>query len=393
MKILIVDDTPDNLLTLQCTLEELSVELIQASSGYEALKLLLDAQELPALAILDIQMPNMNGYELAETMQKHERIRHVPIIFLSAIYFGEQYTFQCYQSGCVDFLTKPFNPDVLRAKARVFLNFALHQQELKKSYIEQDKLREQLYRTQKLANLGQLTGGLAHDFNNLLMAISGYNDLAKMYVDDIQNNIDPNLDDCFVQITNASVRAKELTKQLLNYSQQNPDFDGIEELSCALLLSDEAIKMLKHTLPSNIIIMIEVEGNLPKIYINPSKFNQIIVNLIINARDAFNHGHGKITVGLSSVEIQHVMCSACGGLIQGQYLQLSVTDTGSGIDPDKIAKIFDPFFTTKELGKGTGLGLASVTGIVHKSGGHIILTSVISEGTTFNILFPIPKLI
>jgi two-component system cell cycle sensor histidine kinase/response regulator CckA len=87
------------------------------------------------------------------------------------------------------------------------------------------------------------------------------------------------------------------------------------------------------------------------------------------------------------------MCSACGGLIQGQYLQLSVTDTGSGIDPDKIAKIFDPFFTTKELGKGTGLGLASVTGIVHKSGGHIILTSVISEGTTFNILFPIPKLI
>ena len=412
MKILIVDDVPANLYSLRDILtdismnkskeadEEASLEILQATSGDEALKILLRSDDVPFLAILDVQMPIMDGYQLAEIMRTHPRMRYIPIIFLSAIYSEEQYVFRGYESGGVDFLTKPLDINIFRSKVDVFLNLARYRIKVEQAHLAHEKLiikkakerellQEQLYRAQKLQGLGQLTSGIAHDFNNVLMCILGHTELAKMYLQDTPN---PDIEDSINQIQIAGNRAIHLIKQMLAYTRQKSTMNQLPSSIQVLDVIEEVLALAKTTLlRSRIQLKTRFAKNIPTVLMDPTELHQVVMNLMINAIDSFNGETGIIDLALECVEFSEntLLCSDCFNPIQGRYIEISIADTGMGIKPSELDKIFDPFFTTKSVDKGTGLGLSVVSGLVHGAHGHILIESELGKGTRFRILLPI----
>jgi signal transduction histidine kinase len=412
MKILIVDDVPANLYSLRDILtdismntskeadEEASLEILQATSGDEALKILLRSEDVPFLAILDVQMPIMDGYQLAEIMRTHPRMRYIPIIFLSAIYSEEQYVFRGYESGGVDFLTKPLDINIFRSKVDVFLNLARYRVKVEQAHLAHEKLiikkakerellQEQLYRAQKLQGLGQLTSGIAHDFNNVLMCILGHTELAKMYLQDTPNT---DIEDSIDQIQIAGNRAINLIKQMLAYTRQKSTMNQLPSSIQVLEVIEEVLALAKTTLlRARIQLETRFAENMPTVLMDPTELHQVVMNLMINAIDSFNGETGIIKLELDCVEFSEntLLCSDCFNLIKGRYIEISIADTGTGIKPSELDKIFDPFFTTKSVDKGTGLGLSVVSGLVHGANGHILLESELGKGTHFRIILPI----
>ncbi|HCT98897.1 MAG TPA: hypothetical protein DF614_02120 [Methylococcaceae bacterium] len=415
MKVLIVDDIPANLYSLRDILteiatkisqeaneEEEALDIVQATSGDEALKLLLQSDVTPVLAILDVQMPVMDGYQLAEIMRTHPRMRHIPIIFLSAIYRSEHYIFRGYESGGVDFLTKPLDMNILRSKVEVFLNLARYRIKIEQAHIahaqlviekakERELLQEQIYRAQKMEGLGQLTSGIAHDFNNVLMCILGHTELAKMYLEDTPN---ADIEESIKQIQIAGNRAIHLIKQMLAYTRQTPTMDQLPSAVQVLDIIDEVLALTKTALcQSGIELETYFADNMPTVWMDSTELHQIVMNLMINAIDAFtDYEAGRIRLGLDCLEFDDTpstICSDCFAPIKGRYIEISIADTGMGIEPSELAKVFEPFFTTKSVGKGTGLGLSVVSGLVHRAKGHILITSEVGKGTHFQIMLPI----
>ena len=412
MNVLIVDDVPANLYALRDILmdisvgaskdgidEEESLEILQANSGDEALKILLQSDVVPILVILDVQMPIMDGYQLAEIMRTHPRMRYIPIIFLSAIYSDAQYIFRGYESGGVDFLTKPLDVNILRSKVEVFLNLARYRIKIEQAHIahaqlvieksrERERLQEQVYRAQKMEGLGQLTSGIAHDFNNVLMCILGHAELAKMYLEDTPNS---DIEDSIKQIQIAGNRAIHLIKQMLAYTRQAPTMDQLPESIQILAVIEEVLDLTKTTLrQAKIELVTHFANNMPTVLMDSTELHQVIMNLMINAIDSFNDEGGVIHLGLACIEFhENTLCSDCFAPIKGRYIEISVADTGMGIEPNELAKIFDPFFTTKSVGKGTGLGLSVVSGLVHRANGHILIRSELGKGTHFQIMLPV----
>ena len=255
--------------------------------------------------------------------------------------------------------------------------------ERKRNEEEQVNLQRQLLQTQKMESLGQLTGGIAHDFNNMLSAILGYTELAME-----TNNDKATLNKYLNEVVLAGNRAKDLVVQMLAFSRGNKDIEFQMVEVDALLI--ESINMIRPILPSTIEFVSHISKDVAPIMANPVMINQVVMNLCINARDAIGE-HGRIDFGLRSVSINNEVCSACHMPISGDFLEVSIKDTGSGIEPDNIKNLFEPFFSTKEMGheKGTGMGLAMVHGILHEHNGHIIVESTLGIGSTFRLLFPL----
>jgi len=186
-------------------------------------------------------------------------------------------------------------------------------------------------------------------------------------------------------VNQASGRARDLVAQMLAFSR-----GGTSESQALFLepLVKEAIKMLRSTMPSSIVVQTDFVRDLPEIMMDPVQIQQIVMNLCINARDAMQ-GDGRLVVTLSIVSFEHEKnCVSCIKSIEGTHVELKVKDSGGGIDPEMLTRVFDPFFTTKDVGKGTGMGLSMVHGIVHEHGGHILVESEDGKGTTFRLLFP-----
>ena len=248
----------------------------------------------------------------------------------------------------------------------------------------QYQIQRQLQQTQKMEAIGQLTGGIAHDFNNVLASIMGYTGLTKRCA--VKYN-DETITGYLSQITRAGERARDLVQQLLAFSRG--DVGGLQVLEPEPL-AKEAIKMLMSLIPSSIKLNLKIRNNNLKYYIevDPVQFNQIVMNLVINSKDAIIDGSGTIDVSVESLPKVRDVCDSCHSDFSGKYIRLSVTDSGVGINKDIITRIFDPFFTTKEIGKGSGMGLSMLHGIVHGSGGHIVVKSKPNHGTTINVYFP-----
>ena len=251
----------------------------------------------------------------------------------------------------------------------------------------QYQLQRQLQQTQKMEAIGQLTGGIAHDFNNVLASIMGYTGLTKRRVAQYD---DETITGYLGQITRAGERARDLVQQLLAFSRG--DVGGLQVLDPEPL-AKEAIEMLASLIPSSINLNLKIRNNNLKHYIevDPVQFNQSVMNLVINSKDAMEDNTGKIDVALEYLPTAKGVCDSCHTTFSGGFIQLTVSDTGLGINKEILGRIFDPFFTTKEVGKGSGMGLSMLHGIVHGSGGHIVIKSKnarTKKGTVIQVYFP-----
>ena len=487
-KILIVDDKINNLVALETILADTSAQCMRATSGDEALRLLL--HNAFALAILDIQMPEMDGYELAQLIRNRERTSHLPIIFVSAVFSDHSHIFKGYESGGVDFLTKPFDPKILVNKVQVFLE--LYEQKKKLAHVadlyektfnaitdvvaikdasmrirqvnqqgcdllnlseeeiighycytlfhgsdtpcpgcklaetpmhippspweirhdklgmdflmsashldysergevltvyvarditEQKKVEKQLVQTEKLEAIGTLAGGIAHDFNNILSAVLGFTELS-LFEEDLPPDIIENLEN----IKKAGLRAKDLVAQILTFSRKN---DVKRSPIYITPIVKEALKLIRSTIPKTIEIKSNIQVQQEKIIADPIEIHQIIVNMCTNSFHAIENEQGAISIELLPVQLDVNTAKEKHGLSPGEYLCLTISDTGVGIEKNIQKNIFEPFFTTKEQGQGTGMGLSVVHGIISNCKGTISVKSDVGIGTTFEIFFPL----
>jgi len=244
---------------------------------------------------------------------------------------------------------------------------------------ERKQLEDQLRQSQKMEAIGQLAGGVAHDFNNLLMIIQGHNERLLRRL----KSGDPVYKDA-TATREAVDRAVSLTRQLLAFSRKQVLEPKVLDLNAVVV---DVGKMIQRLIGENIEVQVKPASSLWRVKVDQRQLEQVILNLAVNARDAMPKG-GKLTIETSNREIDETDAAEAGQARPGRYVVLTVSDTGIGMDQETQSHIFEPFFSTKEPGKGTGLGLASVYGIVKQSGGWISFHSQVSQGTNFRIYFP-----
>jgi PAS domain S-box-containing protein len=507
-KILIVDDRPENLLVLEQILQYSETTIISVTSGNEALQMVLEHDF--ALILMDVQMPVMDGFETAQLIRNAETEHHVPIIFVTAISKEQSHVFQGYESGAVDYMFKPIDPQILKSKVRVFLDLDRQRRELsnaleenkqlarknqlllkcagegiigvdlegfitfinpaalrmleqeedvtgihifkviyhknspdipetweesaiygsgigssyqhvekttfwrpggdsfpvefssaalyeeesgfsgavvvfqditakKAAEAEKDILRNQLQQAHKMEAIGTLASGVAHNFNNILTAIMGYTEI-------VSYNLDPEskVKDDLNEIMKAGRRAKELVKQILAFSHKSES--KTEPIQASIIIRD-VVKLLKATVPANIIIQDEIDEESSTSLLDPVLIHQVLMNLGTNAYYSMLEKGGTLKFSLNTITLSDFDNDTLS-LPPGSYLQLCVSDTGSGMDNSTRDRVFEPFFTTKPVGEGTGLGLSLVYGIISDLKGDISIQSELQKGTVFKVLIP-----
>ncbi len=237
-------------------------------------------------------------------------------------------------------------------------------------------LEQRLASSQRMEAMGRLAGGVAHDFNNLLTAVMIQSEMALLALPEghpIREHL--------AGIREAGTRAAKLTRQLLAFSRRQPIAPVVVNLSETLT---HAERMLRHLIGEHIDIVTHTSNDLGAVWIDPTQLEQVIVNLVVNGKDAMPRG-GTLTIELANVDVGDDQANAHPGLEAGPYVLMTVSDTGEGMDPQTMSRIFEPFFTTKDEEHGTGLGLATVYGIVEQNGGYIEVTSEVGRGTAFRI--------
>ncbi|HNV71344.1 MAG TPA: PAS domain S-box protein, partial [Candidatus Ozemobacteraceae bacterium] len=249
----------------------------------------------------------------------------------------------------------------------------------KRAEQERVKLESQLLQSQKMESVGRLAGGVAHDFNNMLGVILGYTELALEGI-----GPDHPLHASLNQIQKAATHSAELTSQLLAFARKQTATPQVLDLNDTVI---GMFKMLQRLIGEHIQLVWRPGANLWPIRIDPAQVNQILANLCVNARDAIS-ATGKISIETANSAFDADSCASHKDLIPGEYVRLSVSDTGIGMDREILSHLFEPFFTTKGVGKGTGLGLATVYGIVKQNGGFINVYSEPGNGSTFTMYFP-----
>jgi two-component system, NtrC family, sensor kinase len=385
--VLVVDDVDANLLALEALLSDLDCEVVCVHSGNAALSQLLRREY--AVMLLDVQMPEMDGYEVARHAHENPITRLVPIVFLTAQDRAEENILRGYGTGAVDYLFKPIDSTILRSKVRVFLE--LHR--TKKQIVDSKKRLEltlseleaaqaQLVQSAKMASLGELVAGIAHEINNPLAFALSHLDTALRALSPIEAALKPEesvasaswekMKSRMTEMDIGLKRIRDLVVKLRTFSRLDGDERGLVSVKACV---DSVITILRHRLEDRVTIETDLgEPDLIECY--PGLLNQALMNLIANSIDAIE-GKGTIVVTSS-------------GTAAGRY-KIAVKDSGPGIPQALRQRIFEPFFTTKPVGAGTGLGLSITYSIVEKHGGKLSVECPESGGTTMTIDIPLPN--
>jgi PAS domain S-box-containing protein len=264
--------------------------------------------------------------------------------------------------------------ELLRTSAHLETERAEHE----KAQHSLSKLEEQLRHSQRLESIGRLVGGIAHDFNNMLSVISSY---ANLLLADTSPEEASRED--LLEIQAAADRAARLARQLLAFGRQQVLEPRAVDMNAAVT---DMARMLRRVVGEEVELRLSCQASPSNVFVDPTQLEQVLMNLVVNAKDSIA-GRGSVTIDTSSLELSE-QSAVAHGAAAGKYVVLAVTDTGVGMDRETQARVFEPFFTTKEPGKGSGLGLATVFGIVKQSGGQIFVYSELGEGTTFKIYLP-----
>ncbi len=378
VKILLVDDRSDGLLALEAVLSSPEYILIKAHSGEEALSKLLEHDF--AAILLDIQMPGLDGFQTAGRIKENRAWKDIPILFITAIHQDTTYIYRGYKEGAVDYIFKPFDDYILRSKINVFAD--LYRKNLKILHTQEELRRkeEELYQARKLEAIGRLAGGVAHDFNNITAGILGLSEeLRDLFEPGDRRREDLN------EIIKATHRAFSLTRQLLVYARRQVISPEVLNLNGVVL---DMQGMLGRLIGEDIKLKTSLEPKLGSVNADRGYLEQVVTNLVLNARDAMPEG-GSITITTDNTELAtESPARQTLDLPPGPYVILTVSDTGCGMSKDVQEHMFEPFFTTKEKENGTGLGLATVYGIVKQNGGDITVQSQPGSGTSLNIYLP-----
>jgi signal transduction histidine kinase len=333
------------------------------------------------VVICDWSMPNFSANGALGVVKRLGL--DVPFIIVSGT-MGEENAVEAMRAGAHDYVLKDRLSRLMPAVEREIREFQrreAHRQSERRLLESQEALREsegQLRQAQKMEAVGRLAGGVAHDFNNVLSVILTYGELMLSSLP----QDDPNREDV-EEIHRAGQRAADLTRQLLMFSRQHviePKIVDVNDVIGGML------KMLGRLLGEDVELLLDRQTNAGKTRVDPSSFDQVLMNLVVNARDAMPKG-GKLTLGTRRVRLDETVRTLLP-VVPGDYVVVSVTDEGAGMTSETLARIFDPFFTTKEKGKGTGLGLSTVYGIVQQCGGTIGVHSQPGAGSTFEVYFP-----
>jgi CheY-like chemotaxis protein len=508
-KILAIDDKKDNLISISALLKALipDCNVITAQSGIEGLQ--KAENELPDTILLDIKMPQMDGYEVCNRLKSNEKTLHIPVIMLSAIRTESEDLVKGLSSGADAYLAKPIDEYVLVAQVKTALRVKNAEDHLRQqkdqlehmvqertkelrclynisnliekpdlsfeeilqgivNYIpsampypddtyvritlgdhefttdqfcetaskqtssilvngkqkgvldiflsqhlsddicyikeqndfifniinkiekvierietkeENKKLEAQLFQSQKMESLGLLAGGIAHDFNNILFAIQG-NIQITLYSLSEDSPLRSHLDEAMKALN----RASEMVKQILAFSRQS---EAVKKPVRVQFIIKEVVRLLNSSIPSTITIHQNIDSDAGPVNADPSQIHQILMNLATNAFHAMENDGGHFELNLDQVEISSDELTIHPDIQPGKYIKLTISDTGQGINPEIVGKIFDPYFTTKAIGKGSGLGLSLVHGIVKNHRGAITVDSQPGKGTVFTILLPV----
>lgn len=368
MKILAIDDSNVNLLLVKGAIELhlKDASLQTARSGVEGIELAKSWQ--PDTILLDLQMPEMDGFETIRRLKHTPATAYIPVIIITASDAASKDRIRALDLGADAFLQKPITSEELIAHIKVMLRIK--------------KAEEQLRHSQKLEAIGLLAGGIAHDFNNILTVIRGYSTMLLM-----QTAEDSPQYESLQMIIDAVKRAAGLTQSLLTFSRKQESVPVMAEL-CGLVTGFE--KFIRRIIGNNIRLSLvccgQTESGSLMTNVDRSMIEQLLMNLAINARDAMPDG-GELQIGMNRITLTNTEAATLE-LAPGSYVRLTVADTGCGIPADLLPRIFEPFFTTKEIGKGTGMGLSVVYGIVQQHNGAIQVESTVGLGTTFTIYLP-----
>ncbi|MBE8728189.1 sensor histidine kinase [Flavobacterium hungaricum] len=400
VKLLIVDDKKENLMSLQIILADRGYEFVEATSGKDALRILLKSQDF-AIILMDVQMPLMDGFETAEMIRQSDKLKQVPIIFLTANMNTTDYIFKGYQAGAVDYMIKPLSAEILQAKVMVFTELYKKNRELKLREEEATILNAKLLKAneeleaqynaiekfaaelkKKNAELDAFTHISSHDLQEPLRKIQTFTNilLAKEY-----NNLSPDGRIKFDRILYATNRMRDLINDLLNFSQTNSTERVFEDIDLNIIIENVKEALHENIKEKNALIKTSIHGN---VTIIPFLFIQLLENLMNNA------------LKFSQKEIQpqiEITSSIVNGkdlnntnLPLENYCHIIFKDNGIGFEPEYSEKIFGVFqrLHSRDVYNGTGIGLAIVKKIVENHNGIITATAKPMEGAVFNIYIP-----
>ncbi len=401
--IMIVDDEPKHIEFLKNLLEQFGFDLMIALDGYEALQLL--EERLPDIILLDVLMPEMDGFEVCRRLKENNNCRDIPVIFMIALTDTVDKV-KGLELGAADYVTKPFQKQEVLTRLKTHfvmqqlqlqlkktrqsldatvtkrtLELTKSNEQLKNELAEQKRMEKILKQAQKMEAISTLSSGIAHDFNNILSIIVGYCEMAVME----NKPKNTKISECLEKIDTAAFRAKELVQHLLTFCKQTEQKKTHIKISPILRY---VINYLKAGFPAAIEIKKEIVEETGTVLADPTQIHQLILNLCQNAGQAMIENGGTLNISLKQIFLDSEKVTAYPNMAPGHYTSISIQDKGSGMDQEIVERIFDPYFTTKEPGEGTGLGLAVAHGIAESHGGTILVESQVGAGSSFEVLLP-----